>query len=200
VNDNSKESREELRKKKMQREACRKRACWLSAATMEEARMMMMMLREIALLQERGEIYFFYRPKVSVEEPHSRDDVQHMYLVLRPEVAAGERGAVEEKQSSDSGIVSSNTVFFVLVPPIKSPSKLLVKSSFIVCYNTVFKFVELEETHMKLRSKPFCTQGLKFVAMKDTARDQGPAAHKALTQVLSLHFLHRKYVRKFFSN
>ncbi len=76
--------------------------------------MMMMMLREIALLQERGEIYFFYRPKVSVEEPHSRDDVQHMYLVLRPEVAAGERGAVEEKQSSDSGIVSSNTVFFFL--------------------------------------------------------------------------------------
>ncbi|CAK9275946.1 unnamed protein product [Sphagnum jensenii] len=58
---------------------------------------------------ERGEIYFFYRPKVSVEEPHSRDDVQHMYLVLRPEFAAGEGGAVEEKQSSDSGIVSSST-------------------------------------------------------------------------------------------
>lgn len=159
---------------------------------------MMMMLREISLLQERGEIYFFYRPKVSVEEPHSRDDVQHMYLVLRPEFAAGEKGAVEEKQSSDAGIVSSNTVvFFLLVPPIKSPSKLLVKIQFyFVCCNTVFKFVELEETHIKLRSKPFCTQGLKFVAMKDTARDQSPAAHKALTQVLSLHFLH---VRKFFS-
>jgi hypothetical protein len=107
-------------------------------------------MREIALLQERGEIYFFYRPKVSVEEPHGIDDVQHMYLVLRPEVAAGERGAVEEKQSSDSGIVSSNTVFFFFVPPIKSPCKLLVKIQFyFVCCNTVFKFVELEETHMK---------------------------------------------------
>jgi hypothetical protein len=38
VNDISKESHEELReKKKMQRETCRKRACWLPAATMEEA-------------------------------------------------------------------------------------------------------------------------------------------------------------------
>jgi hypothetical protein len=53
---------------------------------------------------------------------------------------------------------------------------------------------------MKLRSKSFCTQGLKFVAMKDTTRDQSPAAHKALTQDLSLHYLHRKYGRKFFSN
>ncbi len=93
--------------------------------------MMMMMMREIALLQERGEIYFFYRPKVSVEEPHSRDDVQHMYLVLRPEFAAGERGAVEEKQSSDSGIVSSNKFLFFWFLLSSLLLNCLSKSSFI---------------------------------------------------------------------
>ncbi len=97
------------------------------------------MLREIALLQERGEIYFFYRPKVSVEEPHSRDDVQHMYLVLRPEVAAGERGAVEEKQSSDSGMVSSNTVFFFFWFLLSSLLlNCLSKSSFILSVVILF--------------------------------------------------------------
>lgn len=51
-------------------------------------------------IQERGEILFFYRPKVEREEAHSADDVQRLYIVLRPE--SGER-AVEEKQAPDSG-------------------------------------------------------------------------------------------------
>ncbi|KAM7257692.1 hypothetical protein ACFE04_013433 [Oxalis oulophora] len=51
-------------------------------------------------IQERGEIFFFYRPKVEHEEAHSPDDVQRMYIVLRPE--SGET-AVEEKQAPDSG-------------------------------------------------------------------------------------------------
>jgi len=51
-------------------------------------------------IQERGEIFFFYRPKVNKEEAHSPDDVQRMYIVLRPE--SGEKRE-EEKQSSDSG-------------------------------------------------------------------------------------------------
>lgn len=51
-------------------------------------------------IQERGEIFFFYRPKVGKEEAHSADDVQRLYIVLRPE--SGER-QVEEKQSPDSG-------------------------------------------------------------------------------------------------
>ncbi|CAK7339801.1 unnamed protein product [Dovyalis caffra] len=49
---------------------------------------------------ERGEIFFFYRPKVDKEEVHSPDDVQRLYLVLRPE--SGER-AVEVKQDTHSG-------------------------------------------------------------------------------------------------
>ncbi|OMO49941.1 hypothetical protein COLO4_38280 [Corchorus olitorius] len=51
-------------------------------------------------IQERGEIFFFYRPKVNKEEAHSVDDVQRLYIVLRPE--SGER-PVEEKQDPHSG-------------------------------------------------------------------------------------------------
>lgn len=51
-------------------------------------------------LQERGEIFFFYRPKVDKEEAHSPDDVQRLYIVLRPE--SGER-PIEEKQDPYSG-------------------------------------------------------------------------------------------------
>jgi hypothetical protein len=52
-------------------------------------------------VQEKGEVFFFYRPKVDKEEAHSPDDVQRMYVVLRPE-SVPERD-VEEKQAPDSG-------------------------------------------------------------------------------------------------
>ncbi|KAK6129449.1 hypothetical protein DH2020_036807 [Rehmannia glutinosa] len=51
-------------------------------------------------IQERGEIFLFYRPKVDKEEAHGTEDVQRLYLVLRPE--SGER-SVEEKQDPHSG-------------------------------------------------------------------------------------------------
>ncbi|CAN8293024.1 unnamed protein product [Cochlearia groenlandica] len=51
-------------------------------------------------IQERGEIFFFYRPKVNKEEAHSVDDVQRLYIVMRPE--SGEK-SVEEKQDPLSG-------------------------------------------------------------------------------------------------
>ncbi|XP_028555156.1 uncharacterized protein LOC110105338 isoform X2 [Dendrobium catenatum] len=51
-------------------------------------------------IQERGDIFFFYRPKIGKMEAHGADDVQKMYIVLRPE--SGER-PLEEKQSPDSG-------------------------------------------------------------------------------------------------
>jgi hypothetical protein len=54
-----------------------------------------------ACVQEKGEVFFFYRPKVGKEEAHSPDDVQRMYVVLRPE-SVPDRG-VEEKQAPDSG-------------------------------------------------------------------------------------------------
>nr|CAB3495717.1 unnamed protein product [Digitaria exilis] len=52
-------------------------------------------------IQEKGDIFFFYRPKVDKDEAHRPDDVQRMYIVLRPESAASR--AVEEKQAPDSG-------------------------------------------------------------------------------------------------
>ncbi|KEH39685.1 hypothetical protein MTR_2g105710 [Medicago truncatula] len=51
-------------------------------------------------IQERGEIFFFYRSKVNKEEAHSADDVQRLYIIMRPE--SGER-AVEVKQRKDGG-------------------------------------------------------------------------------------------------
>ncbi|GKD07845.1 hypothetical protein Tco_1187530 [Tanacetum coccineum] len=51
---------------------------------------------EVNTPDEKGEIYFFYRPKVEKEEAHSYDDVQRMYIVLRPE--SGEKKSIEVKQ------------------------------------------------------------------------------------------------------
>ncbi|KAK9757081.1 hypothetical protein RND81_01G138400 [Saponaria officinalis] len=64
-------------------------------------------------IQERGEIFFFYRPKVNREEAHSADDVQRLYIVLRPE--SGEK-PVEQKQSPDSGKEGSKS------GPVNHPS------------------------------------------------------------------------------
>ncbi|KAK6267825.1 hypothetical protein QUC31_011985 [Theobroma cacao] len=51
-------------------------------------------------IQERGEIFFFYRPKVNKPEAHRVDDAQRLCIVLRPE--SSER-LVEEKQDPQSG-------------------------------------------------------------------------------------------------
>ncbi|XP_065859878.1 uncharacterized protein [Euphorbia lathyris] len=51
-------------------------------------------------IQERGEIFFFYRPKVGKEQVYGPEDVQRLYVVLRPE--SGER-SVEQKQDPCSG-------------------------------------------------------------------------------------------------
>lgn len=49
-------------------------------------------------IQERGEIYFFYRPKVNKEEVHSVDDVQRLYIILHPQSAdAGDSHNIEEQ-------------------------------------------------------------------------------------------------------
>ncbi|KAK3430925.1 hypothetical protein EUGRSUZ_E02613 [Eucalyptus grandis] len=56
-------------------------------------------------IQERGEIFFFYRPKVERQAAHGADDVQRLYIVLRPE--SGER-PVEEKQDPHSGKEGAN--------------------------------------------------------------------------------------------
>ncbi|KAG8380285.1 hypothetical protein BUALT_Bualt07G0177400 [Buddleja alternifolia] len=52
-------------------------------------------------IQERGEIFMFYRPKVEKEEAHGAEDVQRLYLVLRPE--SGEREVEEKQQDPQCG-------------------------------------------------------------------------------------------------
>lgn len=52
---------------------------------------------------ERGEIFFFYRPKVEKEEAHSPSDVQRLYIVLRAESGDNNIVSIQEKQQSDSG-------------------------------------------------------------------------------------------------
>lgn len=54
-------------------------------------------------IMERGEIFFFYRPKVEIEEAHNPNDVQRLYIVLRPESGENNKDSVQEKQQSDSG-------------------------------------------------------------------------------------------------
>ncbi|KAL0289816.1 UNVERIFIED_CONTAM: hypothetical protein Sangu_2602500 [Sesamum angustifolium] len=51
-------------------------------------------------IQERGDIFFFYRPKVDKEEAHGAKDLQRFYLLLRPYSGQTQ---VEEKQDPNSG-------------------------------------------------------------------------------------------------
>ncbi|KAK4427504.1 hypothetical protein Salat_1519300 [Sesamum alatum] len=54
-------------------------------------------------IQERGDIFFFYRPKVDKEEAHGAEDVQRFYLLLRPHSESGQTDVVQEKQDPNSG-------------------------------------------------------------------------------------------------
>ncbi|MFS7888361.1 hypothetical protein Hanom_Chr00s000001g01594041 [Helianthus anomalus] len=51
-------------------------------------------------IQERGDIYFFYRPKVGEEDPHTSDDVQRLYIVLRPHTSTQQQEKKEPPQKS----------------------------------------------------------------------------------------------------
>lgn len=42
---------------------------------------------------ETGDLFFFYRPKVDVDEPHSIDDIQRVYLVLRVHTSSADTEA-----------------------------------------------------------------------------------------------------------
>ncbi|KAK9814066.1 hypothetical protein WJX72_000207 [[Myrmecia] bisecta] len=41
------------------------------------------MSRALSVIEE-GRIYFFYRPRVAVEHPHSVDDIQRFYIIMSP--------------------------------------------------------------------------------------------------------------------
>ncbi|PRP81997.1 hypothetical protein PROFUN_10491 [Planoprotostelium fungivorum] len=49
---------------------------------------------------ETGHIYFFYRPKVMLEEAHTLDEVQRFYILLSPNTL---KGQTEEKENGAEG-------------------------------------------------------------------------------------------------
>jgi hypothetical protein len=57
----------------------------------------------MGMVQEEGEIFFFYRPKVERERAVSMDDVQRMYMVLNPDRSASRDHQIEIKQFHLSG-------------------------------------------------------------------------------------------------
>ncbi|PFH45427.1 hypothetical protein AMATHDRAFT_159869 [Amanita thiersii Skay4041] len=72
---------------------------------------------------ERGHVYFFYRPKVMIEEAHSLDDVRNFHIVLvptLPEFAAGAQSTKklgeEEKGGEENKMEEEESVLQVLPP------------------------------------------------------------------------------------
>ncbi|KAF9145522.1 hypothetical protein BG015_011872 [Linnemannia schmuckeri] len=67
------------------------------------------------MLVEKGHVYFFYRPKMDVDQPSGPDDVQKLYMLLSPDDAVGrvstasadskhdELTSSTEKSDDDSG-------------------------------------------------------------------------------------------------
>ncbi|KAM0000608.1 hypothetical protein Hdeb2414_s0421g00889771 [Helianthus debilis subsp. tardiflorus] len=56
-------------------------------------------------IQERGDIYFFYRPKVGEEDPHTSDDVQRLYIVLRPHTPTQDKQQQEKQPPQEKSML-----------------------------------------------------------------------------------------------
>ncbi|KAI3775912.1 hypothetical protein L1987_45670 [Smallanthus sonchifolius] len=70
--------------------------------------------------RERGDIYFFYRPRVGKEEPHSSDDVQRMYIVLRPDSSGETSNQVEQQEKQDEVNIEKSMLLRLIVMGKKS--------------------------------------------------------------------------------
>ena len=77
---------------------------------------------------ERGHIYFFYRPKVELEEAHSLDDVQRFYMLLiprPPQFASGSDTAANqanEDEDQEMNLIEAGADA-VPAPEPKGPTK-----------------------------------------------------------------------------
>ncbi|KAG0082950.1 hypothetical protein BGZ93_002122, partial [Podila epicladia] len=75
---------------------------------------------------EKGQAYFFYRPKIDVDQPSSPDDVQKLYLLLSPDEAIGRlKTAKMSKVSSASKSSRNNKAHhrLIIVPTKSLPKK-----------------------------------------------------------------------------
>lgn len=72
----------------------------------------------MANLQERGDIFFLYRPKVQNEKPQSIDEIQRMYIVLRPEAPTDNEQPQVERADKEFGVEISDNVTFLFLGTI----------------------------------------------------------------------------------
>ncbi|KAG0035353.1 hypothetical protein BGZ82_005311 [Podila clonocystis] len=57
---------------------------------------------------EKGQAYFFYRPKIDVDQPSGPEDVQKLYLLLSPDEAIGRLKTAEKSKGKNTSKSSGN--------------------------------------------------------------------------------------------
>eukprot|EP01117_Protostelium_nocturnum_P014367 TRINITY_DN5467_c0_g1_i1.p1 TRINITY_DN5467_c0_g1~~TRINITY_DN5467_c0_g1_i1.p1 ORF type:complete len:389 (+),score=197.41 TRINITY_DN5467_c0_g1_i1:63-1229(+) len=65
--------------------------------------------REEPKILEKGHIYFFYRPKVTLEEAHNLDEVQRFYILLSP-------NTLGKESDGDSAASSQSNHRIIIIP------------------------------------------------------------------------------------
>lgn len=77
---------------------------------------------------ENGDIYFFYRPKIDINEPSNLDDIQRFYLVLMPDGGSSKARilVVGKKQmpAVSPGSSSSEEREWMMVSMVDEPDKI----------------------------------------------------------------------------
>lgn len=72
---------------------------------------------------ERGELYFFYRPKVDEEHPKGRGDIQRMYMVMHPDGKQRYRLAVIGKKKLPDPSHSGGERYWGFVETVRKSSE-----------------------------------------------------------------------------
>ena len=75
---------------------------------------------------EKGQAYFFYRPKIDVDQPSGPDDVQKLYLLLSPDEAIGRLKTAQKSRVHHTSKSSENGKAhhrLIIVPTKSLPKK-----------------------------------------------------------------------------
>ncbi|KAF9316342.1 hypothetical protein BG003_002068 [Podila horticola] len=75
---------------------------------------------------EKGQVYFFYRPKIDVDQPSGPEDVQKLYLLLSPDEAIGRLKTSEISSANNASKSSGNDKAhhrLIIVPRKSLPKK-----------------------------------------------------------------------------
>ncbi|KMQ49947.1 hypothetical protein CHISP_3161 [Chitinispirillum alkaliphilum] len=74
---------------------------------------------------EKGNIYFFYRPKVGVEHPEGESQIQRFYLVLSPEGSSRFRLAIMGKKELPDPEISGKQRYWGHISTVKNSPKAI---------------------------------------------------------------------------